>query len=72
MNLMAYDINSSPEPDTLAYLLRCGIQYGECQVTMRERMAGESYLSPWRSIKYMAYMSMNILFVQWFRKRRRF
>lgn len=69
LKFMAYDINSSPEPDTLAYLLRCGIRCRECQVAMRERTAGESYLSPWRSVKYMMHMGMNILFVQWFRER---
>ncbi len=72
LKLMAYDINSSPEPDTVAFLLRCGIRCEECQVTMRERTAGESYLSPWRSVKYMAHMGMNIMFVQWFRERRTF
>ena len=71
LSWMAYDLNSSPEPDTVAYLLRCGARVEECQVTMRERTAGESYLSPWRSVRYMSHMCMNILFVQWFRKRRK-
>ena len=71
LELMAYDINSSPEPDTLAYLLRCGIRYEECQVVMRERIAGESYLNPWRSVRYMAHMCTNIFLIQWFRKRRK-
>lgn len=72
LKMMAYDINSTPEPDTVAYLLRCGIHCEECQVTMRERTAGESYLNPWRSVKYMIHMGMNILFIQWFRERRVF
>ena len=72
LKMMAYDINSSPEPDTMAYLIRCGVRFEECQVTMRDRTAGESYLSPWRSVKYMVHMGMNILVVQWFRERRTF
>ena len=69
LRVLATDMNSSPEPDTLAYLLRSGAKYAECQVTMRERIAGESYLSPMKSAKYMMHRSMNILFVQWFRER---
>ena len=66
---MALDINASPEPDTLAYLLRGGAKYAEIQVQMRDRTAGESYLSPWKSVKYMIQRIMNILFVQWFREK---
>ena len=66
---LAYGVNYSPEPDTVAYLLRCGAQVEETQVTVRERAAGESYLSMGRSIRYMTLMCMNILFIQWVRKR---
>ena len=71
LEIMATDLNSTPEPDTVAYLLMCGAKVEECQVTMRERMAGESYLNPWRSITYMAHMSMSICLIQRLRKRRK-
>ena len=71
LGIMANDINASPEPDTVAYLMRCGARVEDMQVTMRERMAGESYLNAWKSIKYMMRMCLNICFVQWFRERRR-
>ena len=35
----------SPEPDTLACLIRRGFKVDEVQVSMRERSAGESYLN---------------------------
>lgn len=67
---MAYEVNYGPEPDTVAYLLRCGAHMEELQVKMRERTAGESYLSFGRSIRYMTQMCTNIFFIQWVRKRR--
>lgn len=57
-----------PEPDTLAYLLRCGAKIGEVQVEMLERIAGKSYLNFARSMRYMTRMCMSIFFIQWFRK----
>lgn len=66
---MAYGISSSPEPDTVAWLLRCGAKLKEVQVTMRERKAGKSYLSIGRSVYYMLQMCMNIFFIQWVRNR---
>lgn len=57
----------SPEPDTLACLIRRGFKVDEVQVSMRERSAGESYLNLSRSISYMANTCMSILFSQWFR-----
>lgn len=66
---MAYGVNYRPEPDTVAYLLRSGAHVEEMQVSMRERTAGESYLNLGRSIQYMTQMCMNIIFIQWVRKR---
>lgn len=63
-----YDIHYSPEPDTLAYLLNCGINIREVQVQMRERCAGSSYLNFRTSIWYMMKMLFSILLFQWFRK----
>lgn len=66
---LAYTMNYGPEPDTIAYLMRCGAKVGEIQVRMNERMAGESYLNLTGSIKYMFHMCSSILIVQWFRKK---
>ena len=66
---MATGVNYSPEPDTVAYILRCGAKVEETQVAVRERIAGESYLSMGKSVRYMVQMCMNILFIQWVRKR---
>ena len=67
---MAYGANYSPEPDTVSHLLRCGIHIEEIQITIRERVAGESYLNMRKSVRYMIQMCMNILLIQWVRKRR--
>ena len=62
-------LDLSPEPDTLAYLIRKrGAVVQECQVSMRDRVAGESYLTLHRSIEYMLNAVSSILFAQWFRR----
>ena len=66
---MAYGISNGPEPDTVAWLLRSGAKMREIQVTMRERVAGKSYLSIGKSVYYMVQMCMNIFFIQWVRNR---
>ncbi len=71
LDIMYADINSTPEPDTVAYLLMCGAKIEECPVTMRERTTGKSYLGSWRSITYMIHMILSICFVQRLRKRRK-
>lgn len=65
-----YQINYGPEPDTLAYLINCGVKIEEVQVEMQERMTGTSYLNVGRSIHYMVQMLFAILVFQWFRGRR--
>lgn len=65
-----YKINYGPEPDTLAYLINCGVKIEEVQVQMQERMAGESYLNLGNSIRYMTQMLFAILVFQWFRVRK--
>lgn len=62
-------INYGPEPDTIAYMLRCGANVKELQVEMHERMAGISYLNFGRSVRYMLNMLISILFVQFFRQK---
>ena len=61
---MAYGLNLRPEPDTIAYLIRCGAKVKEVQVEMRERIAGESYLTFTRSLRYMLQTGLNILMLQ--------
>ena len=64
-----YDIHYSPEPDTLGYLLNCGVKIREVQVDMNERLAGVSYLNFKSSAWYMMKMLFSIVLFQWFRKR---
>lgn len=65
----AKNINYGPEPDTVSYLIRYGVKVTEVQVSMQERVAGESYLTLSRSIHYMTHMFVSILIIQNFRKR---
>ena len=64
---LASDCFLSPEPETIAYLIRRGASVSEVQVSMRERVAGESYLSLPKSVAYMVRACTSILFAQWFR-----
>ena len=70
IHLMANELNMGPEPDTVAYLLRCGAKVAEIQVHMEERQAGQSYLTPFKSMHYMSYVCLSILFISWFRKKK--
>lgn len=65
----ATHMNYGPEPDTIAYLLKTGVKLTEVQVDMHERQAGESYLNPLSSMRYMMRMLISILLFQNFRKR---
>ena len=65
----AQNLNYGPEPDTISYLIKNGAVVKEVQVEMCERIAGQSYLTLWRSAEYMVKMAMSILLIQWFRKR---
>lgn len=67
--MFANRFDYGPEPDTLSLVIRGGAKVSEVQVEMRERTAGESYLSPTKSIAYMLRMGLSILFVQWFREK---
>lgn len=68
IKMFGYRINYRPEPDTLAYLINHGVKIEEVQVTMRERVAGTSYLNLKSSFFYMIHMLFNILVFQWVRK----
>ncbi|QPB43160.1 glycosyltransferase family 2 protein [Rodentibacter haemolyticus] len=60
---MANATNERPEPDTLLFFARRGFKIQEAQVSMREREAGESYLTPLKAIKYMIDNTISFLFV---------
>lgn len=70
IRILALNMNYGPEPDTISYLTKCGAKVKEVQVKMDERVAGESYLNFIRSLKYMIQMTVSILFVQAFRKKK--
>lgn len=67
IKVLAGNINMGPEPDTVAYLIRSGAKTEEIQVTMDERLFGESYLNLKASVKYMTVMSISILLIGCFR-----
>ncbi len=69
MRVMSRQVDYGPEPDTMAHLIRSGAVVEEVQVEMHERIAGKSYLSFSRSIKYMLHMFFSIMFIQWCRKK---
>lgn len=69
MRFYAHYINFDPEPDTIAYLMRCGAKVEEVQVHMRKRMAGHSYFNFSSVARYMTRVCSSILFMQWFRRK---
>jgi glycosyltransferase involved in cell wall biosynthesis len=69
IEVVANNENMGPEPDSVAYLIRCGAKVSEIQVKMDERIAGESYLNISTSIKYMFTMFISILLICFFRKK---
>lgn len=71
MRDFVYDINYGPEPDTISYLLKKGAKIEEVQVVMDERIAGKSYLTLFRSMRYMTFMIFSIIFIQRFRRRKK-
>ena len=65
----ALNLNYVPEPDTVSFLIKQGARVAELQVTIDERLEGESYLKPLTAVHYMARMLISILMIQNFRKR---
>ncbi|BBA92851.1 glycosyltransferase family 2 protein [Streptococcus ruminantium] len=65
----ALNVNYTPEPDTISFLIRQGYKIREVQVKMLERQTGQSYLTLSRSIKYMVHMFTSILLIQNFRRK---
>lgn len=64
--------NERPEPDTMLFFARRGFHIVEADVEMRERMHGESYLTPMKAVHYMIgnTLSFLIVVIKTFRKRR--
>ena len=69
IELFAKRPDLTPEPDTIAYLMRCGAKVCECEVTMHERIAGTSYLGSWSAVRYMIRMALSIMMIQFVRTR---
>lgn len=67
MKTLAMHINYSPEPDTLAVLLKSGSSVKEIPAVMNERIRGESYLNFSNAFKYMFHVCVSILIVNRFR-----
>lgn len=67
IELFSKGFDVQPEPDTVALVARRGGVVTEVPAKMRERMAGESYLTTGTSIKYMLRMFLSILLYQWLR-----
>ena len=59
----------TPEPDTLVYMMKKGLNVKEVQVQMSEREFGESYLNAFKSIEYMLSMMFSIIFIRAFTKK---
>ncbi|MGN1121689.1 MAG: glycosyltransferase family 2 protein [Eubacteriales bacterium] len=64
IRVFAENEHLTPEPDTLAFLIRMGADIREMQVKMEERKHGQSYLSPVNASKYMLRILTSILFLQ--------
>ena len=58
------NMNLPPEPDTLVYQMNHGAKIKEVQVTMEDRIAGQSiYSGLFSSFKYMLNIMISILFI---------
>ena len=60
----ALNVNFSPEPDTISYLLRNKHRIAEVQVDMDERTAGDSFFSFSVAVSYMLRILLSILVIQ--------
>ncbi|MCI8345132.1 MAG: glycosyltransferase family 2 protein [Clostridia bacterium] len=54
----------TPEPDTIVYMIKRGMNVKEVQVEMSDREFGESYLKPIKAMEYMFNMIFSILFIR--------
>ena len=64
INELVTNMNLPPEPDTLVYQMNHGAKIKEVQVTMEDRIAGQSiYSGLFSSFKYMLNIMISILFI---------
>lgn len=63
----ATSFDLTPEPDTIALLVRKGAKVIEVPARMQDRQGGTSYLNFANSVRYMLHTSFSILMFQWFR-----
>ena len=54
----------TPEPDTIVYMVKRGMNVKEVQVEMSDREFGESYFKPIKAMEYMFNMIFSILFIR--------
>ena len=54
----------TPEPDTIAYMIKNGYKIKETPVMMKDREFGESYLKAGKAIEYMLSMIFSIIFIR--------
>lgn len=64
--------NINPEPDTIGYLIHCGIRVMEIPVEMHERTGGKSKFTLGTSVTYMIKTAFSLIFIQWFRRKESF
>ena len=62
-------MNLPPEPDTLVYMIKKGFKVKEIQVEINERIFGHSYLTMWKSLKYMINVFVSIIFIRAFQRK---
>lgn len=67
IKLYAEGFDITPEPDTVALLVRHGAKVVEIPAEMQERQGGESYLNLPNIIAYMSRTCMSLILFQWFR-----
>lgn len=60
IEVFATNINYTPEPDTISYLIRQGLKVKRSS-SRNVRQNGESYLTLARSMKYMIHMIVSIV-----------
>ena len=68
INFYVNNHNMTPEPETVSYYIKKKFNVQEVQVSMQERVAGESYLNFSRSIQYMIRVVISVIVFQPFRK----
>ena len=68
---IANNSSLTPEPDTMVYFIKKGYKIKEVQVEMSQREFGKSYLNAWKSIQYMINITLSILFIRAFTKKKK-